>query len=205
MEAKQTQINALHLKLRESSIILGQERSRLEAHREVVREAKERRLKITNLTRAVEEEQSRLTQINQRYARISTDDQLQLGDADKGLSVPAVSGNILSNINPNPHQPQVFDQAQQRLLQNLPPVHVLRARLSAYVTNNENMEQDVSDLQSRSMAASAKYRKIISLNAHVPEEDFDRLLPSLLRAVDSERPDVELSRVRDFLQRVGDE
>jgi len=50
---------------------------------------------------------------------------------------------------------------------------------------------------------AAKYRKIISLCTQVDEESVDEHLESLLRAVESEPDDVELSRVRDFLSRVG--
>jgi len=48
---------------------------------------------------------------------------------------------------------------------------------------------------------AAKYRKIISMCTGVEEDNVDGVLHNLLRAVESES-DVELGRVRDFLQRV---
>ena len=154
--------------------------------------------------RALEEERTRLAQMQQQYGHINGEAEMSLGDADKGLAIPAgaVPANILSNINPNPHQPLVIDQAQRQLLASLPPAHVLRARGNAYKSNNDALEQQVRDLQSKSSQLSSKYRRVISLSTGVDEDQVDTLLANLLRAVESEQHDVELSRVRDFLQRV---
>ena len=204
MEAKQTQIDSIHMKLRDSSAALGEERRRLEGLQAHAKEREERKLKIANLMRAAEEERVRLSQMQQQYGQMNGEVEMRLGDADKGLAIPAgaVPANILSNINPNPHQPQVIDQAQRQLLASLPPTHVLRARVSAYKSNNDALTEDVRGLQSKSSELAAKYRRIISLCTRVDENKVDGVLDNLLRAVESEQNDVELGRVRDFLQRV---
>jgi hypothetical protein len=143
--------------------------------------------------------------MQQQYGQLNGEGELQLGDADKGLAISAGAfpANVLSNINPTAHQPQVLDQAQRKLLASLPPTYVLRARVNAYKANNNALEESIQGLKSKSSELAAKYRKIISLCTQVDEESVDEHLESLLRAVESEPDDVELSRVRDFLSRVG--
>jgi regulatory protein SWI6 len=204
MDAKQTQIDSIHISLRDTSAACGKERSRLNSSKLRVKESRERQHQIANLRRATEEERARLRLMQQQYGRIACDDEMQLGDADKGLAIQAgaVPANILSNINPNHHQPQVLDQAQRQLLNSLPPTHVLRARVDSYKANNESLAENVRGLQSKSSELADKYREIISLCTNVEESKVDSLLDNLLRAVDSELDDVELARVREFLSRV---
>jgi regulatory protein SWI6 len=204
MKAKQSTIDSIHVSLRDSSAALGKSRNRLEEIQERARERRDTKLKLANLTRAVDEEQSRLGQMQQQYGQLNGEGELQLGDADKGLAIPtgAFPANVLSNINPATHQPQVLDQAQRQLLASLPPTHVLRGRVNAYKDNNETLEEGLQGLKSKSSELAAKYRKIISLCTQVDEDSVDKHLESLLRAVESESDDVELSRVREFLNRV---
>lgn len=204
MTAKQAAIDAIHVKLRESSAQLGEERRRLETLQERAKERESRKLKIANLKRARDEEEYQLSQILQQHGQANGDVQMRLGDADKGLSISpgAVPNNILSDIAPNPHQSQTLDQAQRQLLASLPSAAILRARLNAYIANNAALEGNVQELQSKSADLTAKYRRIVSLCTKVDEDRVDSLLENLLRAVESEQNDVELGRVRDFLQRV---
>ena len=206
MKRKQSTIDEIHVALRDSSAALGKSRNRLDTIHEKAKHRDELKLKIANLTRAADEERSRLSQMQQQYGQLNGEGEVQLGDADKGLAIPtgAFPANILSNINPTPHQPQVLDQAQRQLLASLPPTHVLRARVNAYKDNNESLTQDVQELENKSSNLAATYRKIISLCTQVEEKSVDGLLDNLLRAVESEQDEVDLSRIRDFLVRVGD-
>jgi hypothetical protein len=169
-----------------------------------MKESQERKNRISNLRRAAEEERARLNQMQRQYGQTIGEVETQLGDADKDLAIPAeaVPANILSNIDPNSHQPPVLDEAQRQALSSLPPTHVLRARVNAYKAVNEGLAENVQGLQSRSSELADKYREIISLCTNVDESNVDGFLDSLLRAVESEQDDVELSRVREFLSRV---
>jgi regulatory protein SWI6 len=204
MNAKQSQIDAIHVSLRDASAACGKERSRLDASRSLMKESQERKNKISNLRRAAEEERARLNQMQRQYGQTIGEDEIQLGDADKDLAIPAeaVPANILSNLDPNSHQPPVLDEAQRQAMVSLPPTHVLRARVNAYKAVNEGLAENVQGLQSRSSELADKYREIISLCTNVDESNVDGFLDSLLRAVESEQDDVELSRVREFLSRV---
>ncbi|TVY60849.1 Start control protein cdc10 [Lachnellula suecica] len=201
MEAKQVRIDTLHAQLRESSAMLGEQRRRVEALQENATEQSTRKLKIENLSRAVNEERSKLQDMQRRMGQVNGEVEMQLGDADKGLALPAgaAPANVLANINPNPHQPPLLDQAQRQLLSSLPPTHVLRARVNAYKANNQALQEDVRSLEGKSSELAAKYRKIISLCTGT--ENVDDLAEALVRATESDA-DVELPRIRDFLQRV---
>lgn len=115
---------------------------------------------------------------------------MYLGEADTAfVSLP---GNMSpDDVLQNPH-----------LVSSLPSPATLRARIAAYRANNERLEQAVGDLRSKSRELEGKYRKVISLCTHVPEERIDDVLEGLWRAVESEGGDVELGRVREFLTRV---
>lgn len=203
MEKKQAIIDDLHSQLRAASGDLGEQRRRLEGYQAEANERDVRKLKIANLMRAYEEEQSRLSRMQSQYGQMNGEVELELGDADKGYLIPDQAAAILARINPHPHQPLVISPAERQILDaSLPPTHVLRARINAYKNNNQALEESVRDLQSKSSELAGKYRKVISLCTGVDEANVDNVLENLLRAVDSEQDDVELTRVREFLQRV---
>jgi regulatory protein SWI6 len=199
MEKKQKTIDDLHSQLRTASGDLGEQRRRLESYQADANERELRKLKTTNLIRAYEEERSRLSRM--QGGQMNGEIELRLGDADKGYKIPDQAGNILSRIDPN--QSLVINSPErQALATSLPPAHVLRARIEAYKANNQALEESVRDLQSKSSELAGKYRQVISLCTGVEESNVDNVLENLLRAVDSEQDDVELTRVREFLQRV---
>jgi regulatory protein SWI6 len=203
MNKKQAAVDELHAQLRDASRELGEQRQILEQIQAETNEREARKLKTTNFTRAYAEERTKLAQMQAQYGQMSSDVDLQLGEADTGLTVPEEARKVLSNLNINPNQPLIMERAQRQLLSTvLPPAHVLRARLNAYKSNNQAIEESVRDLQSKSSELASKYRKVIGLCTGVGEQDVDRHLENLLRAVESEHTDVELTRVRDFLTRV---
>ena len=118
---------------------------------------------------------------------------MQIGDADIPFALPA------ANINPSHHN---LDPATHQLLSTLPSTSILRSRLNAYKSNNEQLEIGTQSLKRKSTELASKYRKIVSLCTRVEEHRVDGVLEGLVRAVESEREDVELGRVREFLKRV---
>lgn len=205
IEAKQSAIDKIHQNLRETSKRLGEQRQKYEFEQQEAKVRDIRKLKITNLIPAIEDEGGKLNRLQQQLGMQVSDGngQMKLGDADAELSIQKGSqqGIMLGNIDLNA---QPLDQGQAHLLNTtLPPAHVLRARLAAYNSNNASLEEGVKALQSKSSELAAKYRVIIGLCTGTEEKKVDALLGGLLRAVESER-DVELGRVREFLMRVGE-
>jgi regulatory protein SWI6 len=191
MQAKQAVIDSIHAQLRDSSAQLGEERRRLERLQVRAKERTERKQKIANLRRAEDEERSRLAHMKQQHGQMANGDiDMHLGDADKPFAVLP------------PNIPASAVMQDPRLASTLPSAATLRARLNAYTANNEALEAEVKGLKGKSRDLEAKYRKVISLCTQVPDDKIDGMLDNLCRAVDSEHGDVELGRVRDFLQRV---
>jgi len=191
IQAKQSIIDSIHAELRDASAQLGEEQRRLERLQARAKARDERKQKIANLKRAAEDEQFRLSQIQQQHGHMANGDaQMRLGDADKAFS-------------PLPHGiPAGAALQDTRLAASLPSASVLRARVNAYAANNEVLEAEVRNLKAKSRDLEAKYRRIISLCTRVDEDKIDGVLNNLCRAVDSEHGDVELGRVREFLQKV---
>lgn len=203
IDKKQAAIDDLHAQLRDASGELGEQRRRMEGLQADADEREARKSRILNLRRAYEEERGRLSQLQGQFGQTNGEMELQLGDADKNLGLSDQASSILSRISVNPHQPLIIDRADRQVLSlSLPPAHVLRARLNAYKSNNQSLTENVRDLQSKSSELAGKYRQVISICTGVAESSVDDNLENLLRAVDSERQDVDLSRVREFLQRV---
>ncbi|KAI9733816.1 MAG: transcriptional regulator swi6 [Claussenomyces sp. TS43310] len=191
MQAKQTVIDSLHAQLRESSAKLGEERRHLEELQIRAKERAERTQKIANLRRAEEEERARLGQMKQQGHMTNGDIDMMPGDADKAFAILP------------PNIPSSALMLDPRLAASLPSTSALKARLNAYTANNDALEAEVRGLKSKSRDLEAQYRKVISMCTQVPEERINNnMLDSLLKAVDSENSDVELARVREFLQKV---
>lgn len=202
MDKKQAVIDDLHTQLRDASGELGEQRRRVDTLQTEANERESRKRKHSNLRRAYEEERSRLSQLQAQYGQVSGDSEMQLGDADAGLGIAAKATTVLSNLASDP-QGLVIDRSDRQLLASaLPPIHVLRARINAYAENNKALEANVRGLQSKSSELANKYRTIIGLCTGVDETKVDEQLDNLLRAVESEPTEVELARVRDFLQRI---
>ena len=92
----------------------------------------------------------------------------------------------------------------QQLLTYPPSASVLRSRLKGLGARTELMQRATAALQGRSRHVELKYRKLVSLCTGAPEEDVEGLIDSLLRAVESEKGELDLGRVRRFLGGVGD-
>ena len=97
METKQVRIETLHAQLRDSSAMLGEQRRRVETLQARATEQSTRKLKIENLTRAVNEERAKLQEMQRRMGQVNGEVNMQLGDADKGLALPAARHGVRSN------------------------------------------------------------------------------------------------------------
>ncbi|PQE28775.1 hypothetical protein CJF32_00003980 [Rutstroemia sp. NJR-2017a WRK4] len=180
VEAKQLQIDSIHAKLREASATLGEERRAFEARQERHRQREERALKIANLTRAAEEEALRLSQLQQQLNQPTSELDMSVGDADRDLVV-----NLPEDGNPAEI--------------NIPAKEVLQARINAYRANNEHLEREAKELKEKDSGRIKKYKRIISLCTRVDEAEVDKLVGRLARALESERGEVEMGRVRELL------
>ena len=86
----------------------------------------------------------------------------------------------------------------------LPSANLLRARTKAVGGREEVTRTMVAALKGRSREVEVKYRRVVSLCTAVPEAEVDAVIEGLLRAVESERGELEIGRVRKFLGGVED-
>lgn len=82
--------------------------------------------------------------------------------------------------------------------------NVLGARIKAVAGRDEVTRKMVAALKGRSREVEMKYRRVVALCTAVPEGEIDSVIEGLLRAVESERGELEIGRVRKFLGGVED-
>lgn len=194
LQSKQSLIDQTHLKLRETSSLLANERRRLAVLRQKATDRKHRRQRIANLRRAVDEQRTLLA-----TSSTSTRPDIKLGEADAGLEIDT------SLLPPSPERTRspALAAPQRDFLSSLPPTSVLQARVAAYERNNAQLQTRAKGLQSRSSELEAQLRQVLALCTSAPEENVDKMIEGLQMAVESELgQEVEVGRVREFLRRV---
>jgi len=81
----------------------------------------------------------------------------------------------------------------------LPSANVLRARIRAIEGRRDFTRKMVQALKLRSRDVEIKYRRVVALCTGVQEADVDAVVDNLLKAVESEREELDIGRVRRFL------
>jgi len=81
----------------------------------------------------------------------------------------------------------------------LPSTNLLKARIKALEGTSGVTRKMVAALKGRSRDIEIKYRRVVSLCTQVPEAQIDAVVDGLLRAVESEKGELEIGRVRRFL------
>jgi regulatory protein SWI6 len=196
MGAKQDLIDATHSQLRECSAQLGEERRKLEALQTRASEKTERRHKIYNLRRALEDQRAGIANGNSSQG-------LKLGDADLELiTASELPKELLRNEDINQTSLRQLDQKQFTYISSLPSSGILRARLSAYIQNNKDLKDYSAQLRSRSRELEEKYRRVVALCTGIKEEEVEETLPGLVTAIESEGASgAELARVNEIVRR----
>ncbi|KAI0394167.1 apses-domain-containing protein [Xylariaceae sp. FL0594] len=175
VKKKQADLDSLHASLRSTSTQLSDARRTLEQLQAAAKSQLLTRQKIFNLSRGREEEHKRLAKIGP----------LNAGDM-------SWETELMSLPQPGSEAGLVDDRS-------IPSATVLRARIQALRNRTELTRTGVASLKSRSKDIEIKYRKVVSLCTGISEEEVDVVLDSLVRAVESEKGDLEVGRVRRFL------
>ncbi|KAH0559927.1 hypothetical protein GP486_003550 [Trichoglossum hirsutum] len=196
MGTKQDLIDATHSQLRECSGQLGEERRKLQALQTRASEKTERRHKIYNLRRALEDQRAGV-------ANGDSAQNLKLGDADvesiKALELPR---ELIESEIVNQNSLGQLDQKQFACISSLPSSGTLRAQLAAYIQNNNALKEYSAQLRSRSRELEEKYRRVVALCTGIKEEEVEETLPGLVIAIESEGTSaVELARVNEIVRR----
>ncbi|KAI0007669.1 apses-domain-containing protein [Xylariaceae sp. FL0662B] len=178
LKKKQTDLDALHASLRTTSTQLGEARRILEGLQSTFKEQSLTRQRIFNLSRGRDEEQKRLLRLEQNHGR------LDMGGAwekELTMALESASGGDTSNAT------------------TLPSAVILRARIQALKSRTGATRKGVDALKGRSTDVELKYRHVVALCTNVQEGEVDTVVDGLLRAVESEKGELEIGRVRRFL------
>ncbi|KAK3389766.1 hypothetical protein B0H63DRAFT_388727 [Podospora didyma] len=184
LKRKQDTIGSLHNSLRTTSAQVGEARRTLEALQEKLNAQQLARQKVVNLTRACDEEEYRLLQLEQRHGRLDVE-RANAWEMELESTMKVANGEIPAD--------------SQNGLPSLPNTVILRARINALRNRSSQTRQAVAGLKARSKERELKYRRLVSLCTRRPEQEVDVLLDTLTRAVESEKDGLELARVRRFL------
>ncbi|KKF93288.1 Cell division cycle-related protein res1/sct1 [Ceratocystis platani] len=182
IKSKQASVDSLHKEIRTASSNLCDARRKLDAIQEKVRKQTHARQQIANLMHASEDEQF----------RSARDSALAAGRSDP---ISSWEAQISSTIT----QASDSDANSAAAAASLPSSTVLKTRIKALTERKEVMRKMVLALKGRSKETEVKYRKVVSLCTGVPVDDVDSVVEGLLRAVESEKAELELGRVRRFL------
>lgn len=186
LKKKQDTLNELHTDLRASSARLGETRRNLETVREKLKQQQLYRQKVSNLSRELENIQYRMGQVEQQHAQHQS-----TSAAAWEEELDAAVENALSSTQSS--------QQSKSTVAVLPDANILRARLKATGDTLARMVSKYDGLKGSSRDIEYKYRRLVALAASCPEDQVDELLESLVRAVQSEKGELEIGRVRKFL------
>lgn len=179
MKSKQVSLDALHTTLRNTSSQLGDARRKIETLTTTVTKQQLARQKVANLANACEEEKVRLMT-----------EQARSSQPTPNASWETELGAIIETA----EHSGAFGADSM-----LPSAAVLRARLRAIETRRDTTKKMVQALQGRSRDVEVKYRRVVALCTGVQEREVDAVVDGLLKAVESERDELEIDRVRRFL------
>jgi hypothetical protein len=208
MRALQDHIDAHNATIRDLSATQKTLTDRLERVHSTIRARAERKQKLQNLRRFVADMKSRLSK-TQNLPDLT---KVRVGDADKPFAVPEDSippspSNQLRS--PETGLPTPTHSHSQSFAQSTASAQVLQTRVNAYTSLNARLAAHLTSLKARDSELEGKYRQVIALCTGVASEDVDKMLPSLLAAVESEQGGVGTSdggemRVREFLRKVDE-
>ncbi|CAM1510839.1 Fc.00g083520.m01.CDS01 [Cosmosporella sp. VM-42] len=180
MKSKQTSLDTLHTTLRTTSAHLGEARRSVEHLTETLKKQQLARQQVANLSHAREDEQIRLMQEQQRTKQPNPSSSWE---TELSAMLEAAGDSSASG----------FAEGM------LPSAAVLKARIKAIEGRREMTRKMVQALKGRSRDVEVKYRRVVALCTGVQESDVDAVVDGLLKAVESERDELEISRVRRFL------
>lgn len=169
LKKKQDTLNELHSGLRTSSQKLAETRRKIALAREKLKHQQLHRQKVANLSRELEKMQYSMGAVSNEHSSTQSNAATVW---ENELSTPAAK---------------------------LPEANILRARLAAVSAVLAAQNQNAASLKGTSRDIETKYRRLVALAASCPEAHVDELLESLVRAVQSEKGELEIGRVRKFL------
>ncbi|KAK4225273.1 start control protein cdc10 [Podospora fimiseda] len=203
LKKKQDAVDSLHGALRTKSAQIGEAKQMVKTLQEKLNAQQLARQRVLNLSRACEEEEYRLLQLEQKHGRLDVKSE-NAWEMELQAILQETTRHRQQQVNGNGESGQHPHQQQQQNNNNnpasrLPSSKILKARSNALTARLAGTRKAVGELQKMSKERELKYRKLVSLCTRRPEAEVDQLLDTLTRAVESEKGELEIGRVRRFL------
>lgn len=185
LKKKQDTLNELHSGLRTASTQLADTRRKTELVREKLKTQQLHRQRVANLARELENIQYRMGALSNEHGATQS-------------SAASAWEDELANIASSPTTSPTITTTTTTT-SKLPDTPLLRARLAATTAVLGSTRDKFAALHGSSRELETKYRRLVALAASCDEASVDDVLESLVRAVQSERGELEIGRVRKFL------
>jgi regulatory protein SWI6 len=198
LKKKQESVDTLHSSLRTTSAQVGEARRTLEALQEKLKAQQLARQKVFNLKRACQEEEYQLLQLEQRHGRLDVAS-ANAWEMDLEMVLDEIAASAGAQQQQQTENGFYPGATAEEHISRLPSAAVLRARVNALRNRSVQTQRAVEALRARSKDKELKYRRLVALCTRRPETEVDTLLDTLTRAVESEKGELEMARVRRFL------
>lgn len=196
ISAREKKLGELREQLRESTIKLSNTRKNVEFLKNSEIKLNEVKQKILNIDKAIYEEEQNF--LNQTTDLGSFGDNVNFDPDDPFRVVPIY--NELEKKNSIKEEELI----KKINLSELPPSVVIKARITAYKQNEENLNNIILKLKENSSSLESKFRRVVALCTGVEEAKIDDILDGLVQAVESDPDEVDMTRVMGFLKKVDD-
>ncbi|RDA85438.1 hypothetical protein CP532_1526 [Ophiocordyceps camponoti-leonardi (nom. inval.)] len=188
LKAKQASLDALHVTLRAALGQLSEARRNVDHLTATAKKQQLSRQRVANLAHAREDEQMRLMKEQSMSSQPNPS-----SSWETELSAMLEAAEESSATGPGGFHNEGL----------LPSSAMLKARIRAIEGRRDVTRKMVQALKGRSRELEVKYRRVVSLCTGVAHDEVDAVVDSLLKAVESEREELDVGRVKRFLTGVA--
>lgn len=186
LSTRETELKDMKQKQEETNATLAGARKDLEKRQEQSQHLAEAQQKVRQLNQALENGWTELnTLLRTDKATLDRKDVLQLDvdqDIDAAFAVTKEEGRTTTNA---------------RLA-----VMKLRARVDAYVLNNDALKVYADGLRAETAEKEIQCKRLIAACCNLPMDKIDELVEPLTMAIESDPPDLDLARVIGFMEKI---
>jgi hypothetical protein len=190
LESKQQEIDQIQLSLESTATELKETRAQLQQYKLERQRLAEAQRKSTNLSEAVDAEKAKL---GDKYPS-------DLMDVKIDMVINNAVDDKVMNQDPKGKAKPHEDLSNIQKLES--SIVRLRAKITIYKKNEVGLMAELAELETQSSEKEDQCKKLIAACCGVPIEKVDNLLHPLIQAIESDPPDLDLSRVAGFMAKI---
>lgn len=190
LEAKQQEIDQIQQSLESTAAELKETRAQLQQYKQERQRLAEAQRKAANLTEALDAEKE-----NTGIQDVS---ELMDEDIDEMYGVTVTK----KEEDQNSKESVELKDSNANIESLKLSIRKLRSRITVYRKNESGLIAELEQLQKQSGEKETQCKKLIAACCGVPIEKVDSLLHPLIQAIESDPPDLDLSRVAGFMAKI---